>query len=681
MHPSLIADLGVVLVVAAITGIIARRLGQPSVLGYLLAGLIVGPYIPVPLFADPERMAELAEVGVVLVLLAVGLEFRVRRMLEILPVSGFTAVVQMSVLAWAGYTVGGFLGWSTAACITLAACLAISSTMVVSAVFRSKPVDADVRGQVLGVLVIQDVAAIVLIAVVTAMSAGQSLGPQALGVLLAKLSATVVGMFVLGMLVLPRLVRWVLGTLDQESLVVLVAGAGFGFAVAAESFGFSAALGAFVAGMTIAESGRAHDVEVAIAPLRAVFSALFFVSIGMAVDPVVAWSSLPLALLLTAVVIFGQLGSVGVASLLTGNSLRRSMLTGLALGQIGEFAFILATIAIAGGVAPTELLPALVTVATISAFTTPLFLDRSERIVSVIDRWIPDRGHALLAAYQVFVRRARAPEGGPSIRRPATALALDWLALLVLGAVGLGVAPQLDAGSGRVLRLGAAILAVPFLVGLVRSSTRLVRAVRAVVQASSTPDPIARVIELVALLAAVLVTGTPALALLGPVLDQSWLEVAFVVALGGVATLMARRVRGASAEYSSEVARLARALTQHANEAAPPVGPGPSLPTSAHAPPAEPARAPNPLTGLDYVAIDLPTGAPAGGQTLAELNLRSRTGATVVAICRGEETVVLPTGHERLSPNDTLAVSGSKEAIVRARALLASGARADVAGG
>ena len=121
MQGTLLADLAVVTMVAAATGTIARRLGQPSVLGYLLAGLIVGPYIPIPLFADPHRMEELAEVGVVLVMFAVGLEFRVQRLLQILPVSGLTAVVQIAALGWAGFTVGSVLGWSTPAAITLGA--------------------------------------------------------------------------------------------------------------------------------------------------------------------------------------------------------------------------------------------------------------------------------------------------------------------------------------------------------------------------------------------------------------------------------------------------------------------------------------------------------------------------------------------------------------------------------
>ncbi|MGK0360452.1 MAG: CPA2 family monovalent cation:H+ antiporter-2, partial [Bradymonadia bacterium] len=372
MHTGLITDLAIVTMVAAVTGMLSRRIGQPSILGYLFAGLIVGPYIPIPLFADPARMNELAEVGVVLVMFAVGLEFRVKRLLEILPVSGLTAAAQIGALAWAGYTVGSVMGWSTTASICLGAMVSISSTMVVSSVLRVKPVDEDVRGHVFGILVVQDVAAIVLMAVVTAIAQGESVGLRSLGLLVGQLAGVVVAMLVLGLLILPRLVRF--AVVDTEVLVVLVVGAAFGLAMVADLFGYSVALGAFISGMAVAESGRGHEVEQAIAPLRGLFSAIFFVSIGMSVDPIVAWGTLPLALTLSAVVIGMQFFSVTITTVLTGSALRRGIYSGLALGQIGELSFILATIAIAGGVVPKETLPALVTVATITAFTTPLLL-------------------------------------------------------------------------------------------------------------------------------------------------------------------------------------------------------------------------------------------------------------------------------------------------------------------
>ena len=318
MPHDLIADLALVTFVAAITGMLMRRLGQPSILGYLLAGLIVGPYIPIPLFADPERMRELAEVGVVFVMFAVGLEFRVKHLFEILPLSGLTALIQVASLAWAGFGVGSFLGWGTSASVCLGASIAISSTMVVSAVLRVTPVDPDARTHIFGVLVIQDVVAIVLMALVTALAAGQAIEAASIGLMIGQLAGVIVGMLVLGILVLPPLVRFALRQSDREVLSVLVAGAAFGLAFAAHLFGYSVALGAFICGMAIAESGEGKEVEHAIEPLRAVFSAIFFVSIGMTVDPVIAWQAMPLALGLCAVVIGMQFASVTLGTLLVG---------------------------------------------------------------------------------------------------------------------------------------------------------------------------------------------------------------------------------------------------------------------------------------------------------------------------------------------------------------------------
>ena len=661
MHTGLITDLAIVTMVAAVTGMLSRRIGQPSILGYLLAGLIVGPYIPIPLFADPQRMGELAEVGVVLVMFAVGLEFRVKRLLEILPVSGLTAAAQIGALAWAGYTVGSLMGWSTAASICLGAMVSISSTMVVSGVLRVKPVDPDVRAHVFGILVVQDVVAIVLMAVVTAIAKGESVGLESLGLLVGQLAGVVIAMLVVGLLILPRLVRFAVA--DTEVLVVLVVGAAFGLSMAAELFGYSVALGAFISGMAVAESGRGQEVEHAIEPLRGLFSAIFFVSIGMSVDPVVAWGSLPLALTLCAVVIGMQFFSVTLTTVLTGSSLRRGIYSGLALGQIGELSFILASIAIAGGVVPKETLPALVTVATITAFTTPLLLGRAQGLIEMLDHRLPDRAQQVLAAYQAFVRRTRARGDASVFRRPALAVVLDWSALVVLFVVHSTVSPRVDGSLAVAVDAGAVVLAAPFVMGLLRSGVRLVKGVRTLARKESGPTPRAKAVEAVALLAIVLGVGLPTLALIQPLVRGHWVEGAVLgLLLIGLVALgwHLRRVQG---DYTSGVAQIALDLAEHV---------GGEAEEDEEAP--HPTRTPihDALAGLDYQHIAV-GAASIDGQTLAALDLRCRTGATIVDIERDGHTTPLPTGHEQLQLHDVLAVSGSKDAIARARAILEDG--------
>ncbi len=658
MHPGLLSDLAVVTIVAAGTVLLTRRLGQPSVLGYLFAGLIVGPYIPIPLFADPHRMTELAEVGVVLVMFAVGLEFRLRRLLEILPVSGLTAVAQIAALWWVGFTVGSLLGWTTAASICLGATLAISSTMVVSAVLRARPVDPDVRSHVFGILVVQDVVAIVLMALVTALAAGETVGLGALGLLLGQLTGAVAAMLIVGLLILPRLIRYALKQADTEVLVVLIAGAAFGLAMAANEFGYSVALGAFISGMVVAESGRAHEVETTIEPLRGLFSAIFFVSIGMSVDPVVAWRTLPFALLLCAVVIGMQFIAVTLTTVLTGSSLRRGIYSGLALGQIGELSFILATIAIGGEILPEETLPALVTVATVTAFTTPLLLGRAQPIVEAIDRMLPDRAHQVLASYQSFIRESRASPEAKPLRRPATALLLDWAALLVILIARHTVLQHVDPELEAIVSGVAVLLAAPFVVGLLRSGARLVAGIRELARQRSGTDKRARVVKAIALLAVILAIGLPTLALMRPIVQGPWVEAALLVALLAALVVLGLRVGELKGEYTSGVARLALDIADR-------VSAGESEPASRQ----EPGDG-GPLAGFDYQSVTVAADGQAHGKTLAQLDLRCRTGATVLAISRAGTTTTLPTGHEDLRSGDVLAVSGSKDAIARARALI-----------
>ncbi|MEZ4322557.1 MAG: cation:proton antiporter [Myxococcota bacterium] len=650
--PELIADLAIVTATAAVTGLAARRLGQPSILGYLLAGLIVGPYIPIPLFADQHRIEALAEVGVVLVMFAVGLELRIARLVRILPVSGLTAAVQMGALAWAGFVVGSLLGWSSPASVCLGAALAISSTMVVSGVLQTQPVDEDVRSHVFGVLVVQDVAAIVLIAVVTTLAEGQEVDATRLMWLVAQLGGVVLAMLAVGMVVMPRVVRAAAAEKDSEALAVIAAGAAFAFAAVAGLFEYSVALGAFIAGVVVAESGRGHVVEHAIEPLRAVFAALFFVSIGMTVDPVVAWSSLPLALGLTALVVTAQLLSVTLASVLSGSDLRKAVLSGLVLGQIGELSFILASIATAGGVTPPETLPTLVTVATLTAFTTPLFLRRGDALVASIDQHLPRWVHHLLDGYASFIRQARDRGDGSAFTRPTIALSLDWAAVMLLLLLRQPVLRALP-DHGWAVNVGLVVLAVPFVVGLFRSARAWLGALKKA--SSRAPGPVARSVEALGALGMLVGIAMPTLAVVRPMLSGSWLEVVLGALLVAAAVATFRRVATFETAYTSGVARVASGLASQAAvpDDATPAPPVPQMPA------------------FDHVEIAVEPGASAEGRSLTELDLRSRTGATVLAICRGEETCVLPTGHEILRAHDRLAVSGAPDAVARARQVLA----------
>ena len=669
-HPEahLVLDLACVLGVAGITSVLARLVRQPTILGYLLAGLIVGPYIPIPIFADPTRVQAMAELGVVLVMFAIGVEFRIAKLVKVIPTSGFTGLIQMCFLLWCGFTLGKLLGWTNVEGAFLGASIAISSTMVVTKVFVERPVADDIREHILGVLVIQDVGAIALIAAMTATVAGGGLSVGQLATTLGQLAAVLAGLLVGGILVIPRLMRFVLRMASTEITVVFAVGICFSLALLADYLGYSVALGAFIAGILVAESGKGDEVEHLVEPLRDVFAAIFFVSIGMTVDPRLVFANLPMSLAVFSVVVIAQLVSVSFAGVLSGNGLRKSITAGLALGQIGEFAFILAAIGISAGAVRSSLQPILVTVAVLTAFTTPIFLSAADRVVSVVDRLLPRRLRLLLGMYEEWFERLKTQPANerPPIRRALRAIVVDGVGLiflLAIAAIGGRVLLEWLVGrfaiSGTVARIvfTLAILAVsvPLVLALWRNTAALARLVSEQVAGSASQGVRGARLMVYSLVA--LAVGLPALAVLRSLTETPYVLIGLAAVAIGIGVYVWRNASELDAELSSGAEQIAGVLAR----------------ASAGA---DEARLSHPtlITGLDTVfGLRVKDGAYAIGKSLAELNMRALTGTTVVAIHRKDAQVVLPTGHERIAEGDILALTGTKSAIDKAVKLVHEG--------
>ncbi len=672
---SLITDFAIVLGVAALTGTLARRLGQPAILGYLAAGLIVGPYIPIPLFADVERVHRISELGVVLVMFAVGLEFSLQKAVKVLPVSGLAAAVQIAGMFWAGSAVGALLGFASAGQVVLGAAIAVSSTMVVTKVFDLHPPPDDVRGAVLGVLVLQDVVAIVLITIVTAVSRGAEADADAIASVVGRLGLVILAVVLVGLVIVPRAAR-AIARLDSPEVDVLFAvGVCFAFAAMLEHLDYSPALGAFLAGMLVADSGLSERFEHVVAPLRDTFAAIFFVSIGMTVDPRVAFPHLGEAALLTLVVILLQFGLILVAGLVTGLGFRRAGHAGLALGQIGEFAFIIVGIGAASGVVPDHLLTVLVMVAVATAFTTSTALARASWLLSRLEALLPERAHSYLRSYGAWLdrlrrRRAESTEAR-SLRRAALLMALD---AAVIAAVLIGAAlarPWLVDETTTRLAVSPAVpsLALLVLAGLLSfpSAWSLWRlagntgqrlAAAAFPEASADrPDlnaaprgSVALVIRLGALFGA----GLLVVGLTAPFLPQPAGLLLLSVALAPSAVAAWRSTSSTSDHLQSATLALYELLRSGR--------------------PQEGVRSVqiDALLGSlgDVVLVEIGPGDASTGQTLSELDVRERTGATVLAIAQDGDCHGAPTGQEMLRKGDVLALVGPSDAVERARELL-----------
>ncbi len=672
--PDFIEDLALALGVAAVTSVLCRRLRQPAVLGYLLAGLIVGPYLSLPLFADPLRIHALSEFGVVLVMFGIGLHFGPRELARAIPKAGLVGLAQVSAMLWIGFVLGRAFGWSTVASIFLGATVAISSTMVVAKATDEHPLGAEVRELVFGVLVIQDLVAVVLIAALTTVASGAGLEAGELlattGRLLGFLALLVIG----GLFVVPRGVRLVARMGHPETLLVAAVGLCFLLSLMAARAGYSVALGAFVAGSLVAESGEGSTVERLVTPLRDIFAAVFFVSIGMMVDPQLALQAWPQVLAIAAVVIGGQLLVVGMAAFLGGHGIRRSVQAGLALGQIGEFSFILAQTGAATGVIDPMLVPALVVVGIITATTTPLAIARADRIAARIDRALPSRVHTVAALYESWIeslRTARVGRRVVGVRRFARLALIDTVALAAI-VIGSALArPRLgqaliDVGVGRrladaLLGIATVLVCLPFAVGLLRCvrafGFTLARLALPESSGGRTDLAIAprRVLVVFIQLAALMALVLPLLAVTGPFLPPGLGAPVLIAILVVVAVTFWRRADDLVGHVRAGAEVVVEMLRQSAGERE-------SFAAQ------QPTRT---LPGLGEITpVVLDAEVPACGRTLAELDLRGKTGATVLAIERGGEGRTVPSGNEPLRAGDVLALVGTHDAIERARALL-----------
>ncbi len=407
---SFLEDLALVLCVAAVTTVIFHRLRQPVVVGYLVAGMIVGPYTP-GILVDASRLHGVSELGVILLMFALGLEFSIRRLLRLGPRAAFITAVQVGLMLWLGYICGRALGWSELESIFTGALISISSTTIVAKAFAEQQVGASLRELALGVLLCEDLVAVIMLAVLTPLGAGAELNAGALEWTGARLAIYLLVTVGGGILLIPPLVRFVVRIGRDETLVVASLGICFALAMEAERAGYSVALGAFLAGSLVAESGEAERLAELIRPLRDTFAAVFFVSVGMLIDPQLIAAHWHALALLVGVLIVGKTVGVTLGAMLAGTSAALAIQTGLSLAQIGEFSFIIAGVGVSTGAADSFLYTVAVAVSAITTFTTPFMIRACEPVGGMVERRAPHALARLQRVYDGWVERVNAGRG------------------------------------------------------------------------------------------------------------------------------------------------------------------------------------------------------------------------------------------------------------------------------
>ena len=392
-----IRDLAMVMIVAGATTILFQRLRQPVLLGYILAGVLIGPHTPGVLVADPQAIDDISNLGVVLLMFTLGLEFSVRKLREVGVGVLTVAVAEVGLMLWIGVGVGGLFGWKGMDALFLGAIIALSSTMVATRTLsESGQRQQSFAKLVIGLLVAEDMLTIVMLTLLTAIAIGGSVQAQTAFTLVGHLSLFMVAGMILGLLLLQRLVDYVAGFGRDETLLVSVLGICFGASLLAVWMGFSVALGAFLAGAVVAESRSVGRVLRLVKPLRDMFAALFFVAIGLKIDPTMLLPYALPALLIAAVVIVGKTLTCSLGIFIVGHDARTALRSGLSMAQIGEFSFVIATLGLSLGVISKFIYPIAVAVSVLCMAASPYLTRSADRLATGL-RWVTPRSIRLLA--------------------------------------------------------------------------------------------------------------------------------------------------------------------------------------------------------------------------------------------------------------------------------------------
>lgn len=391
--PKLIEDLALILITGAITTLIFRKIRQPLVLGYIIAGFVVGPYFSfTPTVADNANIKTLAQIGVLFLLFSLGLEFSFKKLLRVGGASSITAFVEIGFITVAGYFLGRTMDWSFMDSLFLGGMLASSSTTIIIKAFDELGMKTrQYAGIVFGVLIVEDIVVILLMVLLSTMAVSKEFEGLELLFTVTKLLFFLALWFLAGIFLLPTFLRRAKRLLDDETLLILSVGLCLGMVVVATKAGFSAELGAFIMGSIIAETTSAERVERVIKSVKDLFAAVFFVSVGMMIDPQAIVEYRWPVLWITLLTLFGKLFSTTLGALLSGQPLKQSVQVGMSMAQIGEFAFIVATLGLSLGVISDFLFPVAVGASAITTFTTPYMIKFSEPLYNYLMKILPKR--------------------------------------------------------------------------------------------------------------------------------------------------------------------------------------------------------------------------------------------------------------------------------------------------
>lgn len=651
--PVLIKDLAIILMTAGLTSIIFRWLKQPVALGYVFAGLLVGPHITVTATVnDIDNVKVWGEIGVIFVLFSIGLEFSFRKLMRVGGPGAITATVETGLLMAVGLLAGMLMGWSSMDSLFLGGLLSVSSTMIITKIYEELGMKNRSFAQlVIGVLVFEDIVAVLLLVLLSTVAVTKTLVGGDLAFAALRLGFFLIVWFVVGLFVLPAALKFVRKLLTPETTLIFSVGLCLLMVIIATQAGFSPALGAFVMGSLLAETDEGPRIEHVLHPLKDFFGAVFFVSVGMLFDPHKLLELWPEILGITCILIVGKTFAVALGATIAGQNMKTSIRAGLSMTQIGEFSFIIASLGLTLGVVSDQLYPIAVGVSLLSSILTPVWLKRADKIHDFIEKLFPPGFHLAIGRYQSAMQANQGTNASAGIIRAYAPLITINL-VLVLATTWLSrtlIFPQIEnllgvSSSTRVLGLILTlILCLPFFWGMAlrkpgkkwREQARKFPNVRWIEGALN----LSRIMFSLMLFLVVTAQYVSWRALSGLTILVFLMMGALFYMYGGIIYKRLERRFLGQLSKSDEAGEQQPAL----------------LPWDTH------------LTELTVA----PESA-AAGLTIERLGLQESFGVMIAAITRGQKRILAPRGTDVIFPGDRLSVLGGDADIERLRRLVES---------
>ncbi len=671
----ILSDLGIVAVTATLAAIIFDRFNFPVILGYLLVGLILGPFLFDHHFIhDRDTVRALSELGVIFLLFTLGMEFDLKRLQHLVSTSFLALILQTVLMLFIGMQIAPLAGYSSVTGLFLGSLLAISSSMVTIRVLRDQKAMQLPHAQLaIGILILEDILAVLLLVVLSGISAAGVLpwGSAIWSVFL--LSVFVVGVFYMGRIIMPGIIKIVHRIGSLELVTLFAVGTALGIGVLAEQMHLSVALGAFVAGSLFTNSKLCDEIEHSIAPIKELFSSVFFVSIGMLINPKVMLEQWPIILLLAILVVFGKIASCGIGLFLAGQKTRSSFRAAVAKSQIGEFSFVIAKLAESMGLADEKLVSIAVGVSFITILTTPIASQNSlglyEAFVRITPSPLKQFGavyYRMLCALQSTMERSALMA---SLKRPFLQTCVSFFLINgVIIAASLGANyladvqpyPQFSTWIVLLVWVIAAVLVAPFILSIMRNIGAVALIAVDVIFSKSTlkkrKASYQRFIIHLFYAILILLIGGAFLSAVSNFLPSGGSLILFIILIGVLAVVFQRQMIRLNSElehrFSSSFASDTEAVEHQRME---------EVMESFH-------------KDFDWNSLTqekvIPAESSVSGLTIRQTKLRETTGATIIAISRGQESIYDPNPNAYLFSGDRVVLLGNRQQIDEASHLL-----------